>query len=161
MKKKVIHVSVVICCAAVASATGAVTVTPTGRYMAVPVENGAPKVMLEVFDGGRRVAYDQIEWARGVTNWTGSLDLGAAKGRPLEFRFSGKDAPNLSAADLAFSDTRYPAPKGQYGEPWRPQFHFTPPLGWNNDPNGLSCRNGEWHMFYQHKTRGRCSPAAP
>ena len=87
MKKKVIHVSVVICCAAVAAATGAVTVTPTGRYMAVPVENGAPKVMLEVFDGGRRVAYDQIEWARGVTNWTGSLDLGAAKGRPLEFRF--------------------------------------------------------------------------
>ena len=153
-KKKVIHVSVATCCAAVAAATGAVTVTPTGRYMAVPVENGAPKVMLEVFDGGKRIAYDQVEWARGTTNWTGSLDLGAAKGRPFEFRFSGKDAPNLSAADLAFSDSRYPAPKGQYGEPWRPQFHFTPPLGWNNDPNGLSCRNGEWHMFYQHNPFG-------
>jgi len=139
--------------AAVATA-GTVAVKPTGRYMAVPVQNGAPKILLEVFDGGRRVAYDQVEWARGATNWTGSLDLRGFEGRALEFRFSGNDVPNLSVADLRFAAAPFPAPKGQYGEAWRPQFHFTPPLGWNNDPNGLSYRDGEWHMFYQHNPFG-------
>ena len=133
---------------------GTVTVEPTGRYMAVPVENGAPKILMEVFDGETRVAYDQVEWARGATNWTGTLDLRGLKGRALEFRFSGKDVPELTAADLKFAKAPFPAPKGQYGEPWRPQFHFSPPLGWNNDPNGLSYRNGEWHMFYQHNPFG-------
>ena len=139
---------------AVALTAGTVTVAPTGRYLAVPVQNGAPKILLEVFDGGTRVAYDQVEWARGATNWTGSLDLRGFAGRLLEFRFSGENVPNISAVDLAFADARFPAPKGQYGEAWRPQFHFTPPLGWNNDPNGLSYRDGEWHMFYQHNPFG-------
>ena len=140
--------------AAAAATAGTVAVKPTGRYMAVPVENGAPKIFMEVFDGGTRVAYDQIEWARGTTNWTGSLDLRGFKGRALEFRFSGNDMPELTATDLKFADAPFPAPKGQYDEPWRPQFHFTPPLGWNNDPNGLSYRDGEWHMFYQHNPFG-------
>jgi len=36
-------------------------------------------------------------------------------------------------------------------ERWRPRFHFSPPVGWMNDPNGLIYHRGTWHLFYQHQ----------
>ena len=39
------------------------------------------------------------------------------------------------------------------GELYRPTFHFSPRINWMNDPNGLVCYNGKYHLFYQ------CNPS--
>lgn len=48
------------------------------------------------------------------------------------------EAQNKSARDFVRKD-RY-----------RQAFHLMPPVGWLNDPNGLSQFNGEYHIFYQY-----------
>lgn len=35
-------------------------------------------------------------------------------------------------------------------EKHRPQFHFSPPANWMNDPNGMVYHKGVYHLFYQY-----------
>ena len=41
-------------------------------------------------------------------------------------------------------------PMKEYDEKFRPQFHFSPPEKWMNDPNGLVYDDGVYHLFYQY-----------
>ena len=46
------------------------------------------------------------------------------------------------------------APSGNYDEPYRPRFHFSPRINWTNDPNGLVYFEGEYHLFFQYDPTG-------
>jgi len=37
-----------------------------------------------------------------------------------------------------------------YRDKHRPQFHYSPPENWMNDPNGMVYFEGEYHLFYQY-----------
>jgi fructan beta-fructosidase len=47
-----------------------------------------------------------------------------------------------------------PAQEPSYDQPWRPQYHFTPPQNFMNDANGTVFYKGEYHLFYQYNPEG-------
>ena len=54
------------------------------------------------------------------------------------------------------ADTRGSQLQDPYKERYRLQYHFSPPVNWMNDPNGLIHHNGVWHLFYQYNPYGQC-----
>lgn len=126
-------------------------------FLLVPVDNGeACRYRLEVHDGEKRVRFWNVGWGTGKVDWYAPLDLSEFAGRELSFRIANRPE---RMARIALAGLRFAAkpelPANVYDEPKRSQLRLSPTLGWNNDPNGLSWRNGEYHVFFQHNPCGR------
>ena len=119
---------------------GAGAANPHGKLFVKDAESGET---LARFDGSFAPSPEGAQW-------TSCVNMAPFKGRALKFEFleaDSKAAPRLVSA----------RPAQQWGfkadpssESFRPKFHFTAPVGWHNDPNGLIYIDGVWHMFYQY-----------
>ena len=79
--------------------------------------------------------------------------MGAWQGKKLTLWADKLPADSKGLESVRFADEAIPK-AGLYGEALRPQLHFSPARGWNNDPNGLVFFNGEYHLFFQHNPYG-------
>jgi len=127
-----------------------------GRYLRLPVRTGSPLTTARVIAGEQMVREFNIELAPDEpADWWAFYDLSAFEGQTLRLELEGADqaAEGYLARAIHRSDTALEA-EDLYRERYRPQFHYTPRRGWNNDPNGMIYQAGEWHLFYQHNPFG-------
>lgn len=125
----------------------------TGRYLHIPIKNGAPKRVVKFLVGDQLIVRNDIELAPGQADWWSVMEVEAWKGKTMVVSVDKypEDATGLSTI---FVSDKEPEAERLYEEELRGQIHFSPKRGWNNDPNGLVYFNGEYHLFFQHNPYG-------
>ena len=123
------------------------------KYLVLPVKNDAPKKNIEVWVDGVMVRYFDMELADGPGDWNAYLQIDQWKGKKVELRVDKLTDQSKTFRPVLQSDNN--DNNNAYAESLRPQFHFSPKLGWTNDPNGMVYYKGEYHLFYQHNPFGR------
>ena len=129
------------------------TIAIEQRWLQVPIKNGGAKCRMEVRDGTHVLHGFDVELAEGEPDWWAPLDVGAWQGKSLTLWVNKLSADSKGLDQVRVSETAV-ARTGLYEESLRPQLHFSPMRGWNNDPNGLVFYKGEYHLFFQHNPYG-------
>ncbi|MCC6142957.1 MAG: DUF4980 domain-containing protein, partial [Candidatus Hydrogenedentes bacterium] len=125
------------------------------RYLNLPVQNGTPKCWIRLLDGERILREFDIELAQAadeVDFWV-TLDLTEWHGKTLVLT-ADQIHKDTAGFDLITQADHLIGGENLYREKYRPQFHFSPMRGWNNDPNGMVYYDGEYHLFFQHNPYG-------
>lgn len=123
------------------------------RYLNLPVKTGAAMRRMRVLEGENILREFDIELSGDAPDFYAFLDLAPFQGKSLTL---WTDAPPTDG-DVLKRITQSDEILGMenlYQERYRPQFHFSPRRGWNNDPNGLVYYDGEYHLYFQHNPYG-------
>ena len=123
------------------------------RYLQFPVKNGAASVRMKVTVGDRIVDEFDIELAPATPSFWAFLDMENYQGQQATIDVDRLPSDSQGLAQVRQQD-EIPGAATLYQEKYRPQFHFSPRIGWNNDPNGLVFSKGEWHLYFQHNPYG-------
>jgi fructan beta-fructosidase len=116
------------------------------RYLNIPVESKVARQRV-VFDAGAGDSTAAvIRIAEGRPDYWVYRDVSRLQGKTLTLRF----ARRVPGMEMIHQADRFPGQDSLYREARRPQLHFSPRRGWNNDPNGLVWHDGEYHMYFQH-----------
>ncbi|MBE3123969.1 MAG: GH32 C-terminal domain-containing protein [Planctomycetes bacterium] len=122
-------------------------------YLHLPVKNGARKCRMRLAVDDKTVREFEIELALGEPDFWVFADVSAFKGQRLTVHVDRLADGEKALAAIVQSDS-LPGAAKRYKEKLRPQFHFSPRVGWNNDPNGLVFHKGEYHLYFQHNPFG-------
>ncbi len=121
------------------------------KYLLLPIEDNAPETTVQLLVNGEKIGIAQnIRLARTHIQYWLPLSVEAYKGKKISLVFGQATKSDIGINQIKPSDTF----DYNYQETYRPNYHFTPPYGWMNDPNGMVYHNGEYHLFYQYNPYG-------
>ena len=121
------------------------------KYLLLPIEDNAPETTVQLLVNGEKIGIAQnIRLAKTHIQYWLPLSVEAYKGKKISLVFGQATKNDIGINQIKPSDTF----DYNYQETYRPNYHFTPPYGWMNDPNGMVYHNGEYHLFYQYNPYG-------
>ncbi len=119
------------------------SITLTHRYMILPINMNAKNSKI-LFYSGERLVWDFDGHIDSISpDFYTFLDIGHLQGQTLTLAAEGDIELNFEFTD------KIPADAGANAQN-RPMVHFSPNLGWLNDPNGLVKVGEIYHLFFQH-----------
>ena len=124
------------------------TFTASRDYLLIPsyYKRGTNKLDIQVNGTSIFEAIPVMTVAKDRVDYFVPIEIAPYKGKKVSISITGVDpaSPILSQArqsdSIGFDREEF----------YRPQYHFSPEFGWNNDPNGLFYDNGVWHLGYQY-----------
>ena len=125
-----------------------VDVTNPTRYILLPIEEDKGEALVRVSTGDEADVWMDVRLAIDTVDYYVPMALPAGKKACVEIK-------NLPAGALALSrlelSDEFDTTNREY---YRPAYHFSPAYGWMNDPNGMTYKDGEYHLFYQYNPYG-------
>lgn len=120
----------------------------TKKLLLFPIGRGAGQEVSVTVDGIKmHQLAGKLAMSKKDIAWWGYLDMSDAIGKTATVSF--KDTIDGDLKDMIECADEPLFLKPVYTEARRPQFHFSQMQGWNNDPNGMTYYDGNYHLFWQ------------
>lgn len=121
------------------------------KYILFPIDNEAPETAIQLMIDGKKTGEPMnVRLAQSQVKYWMPLHIEAYKGKKVELSFAPMKSTDVGYQQIKQSDIF----EYNYDEAYRPVYHFSPPYGWMNDPNGMVFHNGEYHLYFQHNPYG-------
>ena len=118
----------------------------TEPYLWFPVDKAKPEVKLHFYLEGEKVQEIDIHLGGTDGDFYTYMDVSDFLEQDLEIQ--GDIPRDMLLGIFCCSE------KVQNIYPFRPKLHFSPVIGWHNDPNGLVYADGWYHLYYQWNPYG-------
>lgn len=128
--------------------TTIVTVTNPTKYLILPVEEEQPEAQVLLDTGRKSDTWMDVRLAVSKTDY--EVPFALSKGSKAVVKILNLKNGAEALKKMRLSDT-WDATNTDY---YRPAYHHTPAYGWMNDANGLTYKDGEYHLYFQYNPYG-------
>lgn len=128
--------------------TAIITITNPTKYLILPVEEEMPEAQVVLDQGKKTDTWMDVRLAVNDVDYEVPFALG--KGNKAVVRIANLAKNALALKKMRLSDTWNVTNTDYY----RPVYHHTPLYGWMNDANGLTYKDGEYHLYFQYNPYG-------
>ncbi len=125
-----------------------VNISGATRYLLLPIEEDRNEAQVKVNTGDATDTWMDVRLSIDTVDYYVPLALPAGQTARVDIKNLPANARTWDLLQLA--DT-FDTTNREY---YRPVYHFTPAYGWMNDPNGMTWKDGEYHLFYQYNPYG-------